>query len=721
MSIADLSFLNGLNDAQREVATHRGSPLLVFAAAGTGKTQALASRIAHIVGHDGVSPERILALTFTRKAATEMRERTATMCGINEGRLRNVGTFHSLCVNLLRKYGFHKSRHAYRNRLDAKFTILEPEQMDGIMDEQMLDCFDKALHDHIIKHRYHSTSKRQKDIEDATKIPIIRKRIDVWRNRGLDPDDAEVLIESEESLVSRVAYEVYSAYREVCARRNVVDFGDLLLHACSTLERAPGVLEDCRNSYAHLLVDEFQDTNEAQMRLVRILIGNKNEEETKGILSVRELMVVGDDYQAIHEWRGSNVKNILDFTKEFPTARTVCLSLNYRSSPCILEAARNVISRNKNQKHKELLATRDEATESVTATVFESPQDEAEKIADQIYKDCFCSSTNKNNQPRDFAILYRSNAHSQPLEAALRARGIPYKLRGGARSFFERAEIKDVMAYARLLLNPRSDHDFERAIHVPHRGIGEKTIELLRQRVDDPSQPECSCLLEAARVESNQPDSSGDSRVKWKRQEAIASFVSCFSALGAFDRTTTEITTSSLRELLETSGYLTMIKESYPMNGSAGPKDRYENVIALLNLGEKESSRTLRDFIDACSLLDSSMSLDEDSEEESEGEGEDGGRADQKNTNYVSLMTMHASKGLEFEVVFVAGFAEGSLPHSLSVLEGNIEEERRLCYVAITRARDRLILCVPKTRMRFGKSETTPASRFLAETNITVA
>ena len=724
--MSTLSFLRGLNQAQLEVATHRGSPLLVFAAAGTGKTQALASRIAHIVAHDGVPPEKILALTFTRKAAAEMRERAAGLCGIEEGRLRSVGTFHSLCVNLLRRYGFYKSKSRNRNRLSAKFTILEPEQMDAIMEEQMWDgdCFETALHDHNgdPKHRHHSSNKRQKDIEDATKIPIVRKRIDAWRNRGLDPDDAQVVLESTESLVSRVAYEVYSAYREVCARRNVVDFGDLLLHACTTLERVPGALEDCRtNAYAHLLVDEFQDTNEAQMRLVRILCASgtsapKDDGLSIDGLSIDELMVVGDDYQAIHEWRGSNVRNILEFTSEFPTARTICLSLNYRSAPSILEAARNVIARNANQKHKELVATR-EGSGSVSAVEFESPQDEAEKIADEIHREW----SEGRKQPKDFAILYRSNAHSQPLEAALGARGVPYRLRGGARSFFQRAEIKDVMAYARLLVNPRSDHDFERAIHVPHRGVGDKTIELLRQRVEDPSHPESSCLLEAAMEQSGKWNGTGNGHAdqiasdvlkefKGKRIEAVASFVRCFSSLGAFG--SAEIPTASLRALLESTGYLAMIKETSSSSSSTG-LDRYQNVSALLNLAEKDPDRSLREFVDACSLLDSSTSLEED-QNENENENRDGDESCK--SNRVSLMTMHASKGLEFDVVYVAGFAEGSLPHSLSVLEGNIEEERRLCYVAITRARDKLVLCVPKARMRFGKSEATPASRFLAET-----
>ena len=652
------SFLRGLNEAQLQVAIHRGSPLLVFAAAGTGKTQALASRIAHIVSNDGVPPHKILALTFTRKAAAEMRERTALMCGIDEAHLRNVGTFHSLCVSLLRKYGFYKQAF---NRLNTEFTILDPEDMDAIIDEQMWDgdCFDTALRRHSGSG---SSGKRQKELEDAVKIPVIRNRIEVWRNRGLDPDDAQVILESSESLVSRVAQEVYVAYRSVCARRNVVDFGDLILHACTTLERVPGALEDCRrNAYSHLLIDEFQDTNEAQMRLVRILC-SASEPTIQG-LSIDQLMVVGDDYQAIHEWRGSNVRNILEFTKEFPTTRTICLYLNYRSLPSILEAARNVIAKNTNQKHKELQATRvDESSKAVSVIEYKSVEDEADNIAEQIYQACF----NERMNLSQYAILYRSNAHSQPLEAALRARGIPYKLRGGTRSFFERAEIKDVMAYARLLLNPRSDQDFERAIHVPHRGIGERTIENLRKRVDDGS---CTCLLEAAIAEAESQDCSKN------KKDALEAFVALFSSTS----------NASLREILQASGYLQTIKE--------GPK---ENVIALLDLVERDPNRSLREIIDACSLHDSP-------EEENCSDG------------FVSLMTMHASKGLEFEIVYVAGFAEGSLPHSLSVLEGNIEEERRLCYVAITRARDRLVLCVPKTRMRFGESKATTASRFLAE------
>lgn len=675
----EFKFLEGLNDSQMRVATHRGSPLLVFAAAGTGKTQALTARIAHLVAHDGVPPDKILALTFTRKAATEMRQRAAAMCEVDESQLRNVGTFHSLCVRILRRYGFYVSRHGShsRNRLSPKFTILEAEQVDIMLDELLMDSLGSAL-------RHYKGSNNQRELEEATKVSVVRRRIDVWRNRGLEPDDAQVILESEESLIGRVAVEAYVAYRSVCARRNVVDFGDLILHTCRTLEKVPGAIEDCRTSaYAHLLVDEFQDTNEAQMRLVRILTGSGHSGHLNGILSVDQLMVVGDDYQAIHEWRGASVKNILDFTREFPTTKTVCLSLNYRSVPAVLDAARSVIANNANQRHKELIATRGELPDSVEVSVFETPQDEASNIAEQISVAC-----KHGVPPSSFAILYRSNAHSQPLEQALRTRGIPYRLRGGARSFFERAEIKDVMAYARLLLNPRSDLDFERAIHVPHRGVGEVTIEHLRERIDDVTQPECSCLMEAARKEA---DVSGCPK---NRREALSAFVSLFDCGG-------NPPGSSLRKLLEDAGYLSMIKEAYPTNGNSGPKDRHENVVAFLNLAEQDPDRSLRDFIDACSTLDSSTSVEEEDEH-----------------NSVSLMTMHASKGLEFEIVYVAGFAEGSLPHSLSVLEGKIEEERRLCYVAITRARDRLILCVPRTRMRFGKSEATKASRFLIETGL---
>ena len=696
-----MKFLEGLNDAQLKVATHRGSPLLVFAAAGTGKTQALTARIAHLVAHDGVPPHKILALTFTRKAAAEMRQRAAAMCEVDESKLRNVGTFHSLCVRILRKYGFYVRKN--KNRLSPMFTILEPEQVDIMLDELLMDSLEVALRHHGHRHTQRGNHHHhQKALEEATKASAVRKRIDVWRNRGLEPDDAQVIAESEETLLGRVAIEAYTAYRDVCAKRNVVDFGDLLLHACRTLEWVPGAIEDCRTAeYAHLLVDEFQDTNEAQMRLVRILTGASSSNDFDFVpkrLSVNELMVVGDDYQAIHEWRGATVRNILDFTRQFPTSETVSLSLNYRSVPSVLEAARNVIVNNANQRHKELIATREEEDlegSSVDVTEFESPQDEADKIAAQI---CAACQLNPDVSPSHFAILYRSNAHSQPLEQALRTRGIPYRLRGGARSFFERAEIKDTMAYARLLLNPRSDLDFERAIHVPHRGVGEVTIEHLRERIDESAV--CMCLMEAARAEAN---SAGCPKT---RREALTAFTSLFADT---DASRDNLPGSSLRELLNTAGYLSMIKEAYPTNGNSGPKDRYENVIAFLNLAEQDPTRPLQDFIDACSTLDSSVSSSMEEDTDDEGVYENG-------SNCVSLMTMHASKGLEFKIVYVAGFAEGSLPHSLSVVEGKIDEERRLCYVAITRARDRLILCIPKTRMRFGQKEETKASRFLTET-----
>ena len=763
----DHPVLSGLNAQQREVAEHRGSPLLVFAAAGTGKTQALTSRIAHLVLRDGVAPSRVLALTFTRKAAGEMRRRAAALCGVEQADLRNVCTFHSLCVRLLRMpwHGLG-SGSGHRRRIGRDFTILDPAQAEAILDACLPAALDAAWRDREASGASGRDASDASDasgadnarnrIKDATSASAVMRAIDAWRNRGLEPDDAEVLVEAGAQdgwPLQAVAAHAYASYRDACAHRNVVDFSDLLLHACAMLSRSPPALERCRRElFEHLLVDEFQDTNPAQMRLVVLLCKGKGgcspldppsedpldtqeggsrgaEPPSPSLLTGRNLMVVGDDYQAIHEWRGATVRNILGFADDWPGARVVCLSLNYRSVPSVLAAARLVIAGNSRQRHKELIATRvaragagggggggegeGAEEEAAVSVVFGAKGQwaEARAIASRIKARLGAPvGDGQGAKPSDFAILYRINAQSQPLEEALRDAGVPYRVRGSL-AFFDRAEIKDAMSYARLLCNPRSDTDFERAIAAPHRGIGAATLDRLRSSAAALG----GCLMDAAEAEVDA--AAKPAKGKAKRHAALAEFVQLVRDLRQpppFDVEDLDLDLDldldpgapqgggskggepPFRECLARSGLLDALRDADARDST----DRLENVEALLALARRSehSSGGLREFVDACAVS-----------------GPDVQHAAEAEVEAVALMTLHASKGLEFVDVTIAGCVEGWLPYQRSLQEGRLEEERRLCYVGITRARDRLVLSAPRSMTGFRGEVRTEPSRFIAE------
>jgi DNA helicase-2/ATP-dependent DNA helicase PcrA len=666
---------DGLNAEQRQVAEHRGSPLLVFAAAGTGKTQALTARIASLL-EGGVAPEGVLALTFTRKAAAEVRARAAGRCGVEEGRLRNVGTFHSLCARLLRG-AFGRPKPAVRATLPPPtFTILEQSQAEALLD----GCLTDAL-----------AAAGVPASKDALSASGVMRAIDVWRNRGLEPDDAAIWADVAAAAKTKdpvvpVAAAAYGMYREACATRDACDFSDLILHACSALERDPVLLAAL--PFEHLLIDEFQDTNPAQMKMVRLLVGES------GPMCSDSLMVVGDDYQAIHEWRGATVGNILEFTNEFAGAHVVCLTLNYRSVPHVLEAAGRVIRHNVKQRHKALLPTRAPADkDAVTVLRSRDAWHEARLVVQEAKRAARFG---------DLAVLYRINAQSQPIEEALRLAGVPYRVRGSL-SFFDRAEVRDCMAYARLAVNARADADFERAVATPPRGVGHATIDRLREESERLGNVG---LLAAARAAVASSSAVG------KRGAALREFVDLFplsvpegNVEGPVEGPETpgecDVAGSAagpaLRDLVTRSGLLARWAGQATAEEGA---DRAANIGTLLDLADRVGG-TLSAFVDSCATGD----RPDDEEDDVGGLGR------------VTLMTLHASKGLEFPSVVMVGCCEGLLPYSRSLAEGRLEEERRLCYVGVTRARDRLVLSVPAavSRFRGRPPERTPQSRFLSE------
>ena len=719
-----------LNEEQRDVVHHRGSPLLVLAAAGTGKTQALTARIAHIVKSDDVPPDRVLALTFTRRAAAEMRRRAAHACGCAERDLCHVGTFHSICMNLLRRYGNYLP-----SPLSAGFTVLDPTAALKVMEK------------HGVPQARAVVGIAAND--DRVTADTMLRAVETWRNRALDPEQAQQEVNSSSvtaSLPTRAASVAYRLYRQACARMDAVDFGDLIMHTVTMLERRPCVRAECQaRLFAHMLVDEFQDTNPAQMKLVELLCrqdsavdahiaalppvdyeeGKEEEEDDQGRFVIRRggklceerLMVVGDDYQAIHEWRGATVKNIMDFGRKFPGARVVHMELNYRSLPHILDAAGRLISRNQEQHHKQLRCGRlcpsqnrndhdDKSPSLLIDTEVRDVWEEAHRVVSEI------SRSGRN--PGDFAVLYRINAQSQPFEQELKTAGIPYELKG-ASSFFARAEIKDCMAYARCVLNPRSDADFVRIVNNPARRVGKAVV----TRLEEKAQRLGGGLWDAAFLEAEQEQDDKKKDRKSRKHEHLAEFVRLISSFRhACDEEGKAGTI--LEAILEKSGYLPLLRMKAERHRDATTRAdadaRLTNVHALLQLAHKIAASTassLRAFVDRCTHDHGEEMLGD--EEENNGRETHRGEIHDKRSEKVVLMTLHSSKGLEFPFVFITGMYEEMFPYYKCIREGKVEEERRLCYVGVTRAQEELLITVPRFREHFGKVVRTEPSRFISE------
>ena len=615
-----------MNPDQLEVVAHRGVPLLVLAAAGTGKTHALTSRIADIVNRDGVPPQAILAVTFTNKAAAEMRQRASALCGVPETDLC-IATFHALCSRLLRQY--HHVIGMRRN-----FVIYDTNDSLALIRRCMEDM------------RLMQSRSRN---DEYTPQGFL-SQIDTWRNDGLEPD----AVPPEEYLQvasKSFAHRVYNAYRARCASCNAVDFGDLILHTLRLLRTDESAREEVRGRWRHIMVDEFQDTNRAQMQLLDLLLT-----DTTGF------MAVGDDCQAIHEWRGAHIQNILRFTDRFPDARTVMLQTNYRSLPPVLELANEVIEKNTLRHDKCLVPSRGlpaERTDDVVE-LHELPTTDTEAafVASRVKE-----MVDAGRRPSDIAVLYRTNAMSVPLETSLASRGVPFHVRGVC-PFFGRAEVKDVVAYLRLALNPRSDVDFRRVINTPPRGIGAATLD----KLDAAARAAGMSMYELAVADG-------------ARHRKAARFAALIDRLGVEARQHGQRNPVDI--VCDVTGLMTGM-----------PPERAENVTALAQ-SLKGFAGSIQDFVDRVA-----------SEEQAVEDGD-----------AVQLMTLHASKGLEFGVVFMVGAADGILPFYRSTEGAAIEEERRLCYVGITRARDRLVITCPMRRtLRFGVVPCV-RSRFFTDLN----
>lgn len=626
--------LKGLNPPQREAVLHGDGPLLVLAGAGSGKTRVLTHRIARLID-EGVPPWSILAITFTNKAAREMRERVERLAG-DMGRDAWILTFHACCARILRrdidKLGYKPS-----------FTIYDA-------DDQM----------NVIKQLCKSMNLDEKRFPPRE----IRAAISDAKNRVLSP--AEWAKESGEDFRARTISEVYAAYERQLTANNALDFDDLILKTLTLFSEHPPVLAAYQHKFSHILVDEYQDTNMAQYMLVRLIAGES-----------RNLCVVGDDDQSIYGWRGADLRNILEFERDFPDCRVIKLEQNYRSTSNILDAANQVIAHNAGRKEKALWT---DAGEGEKIRVYRAldERDEAAWVVRAIE-----GRMKRGARAGDFAVFYRTNAQSRVLEEAMVRRGVPYRVYGGMK-FYDRKEVKDVLAYMRAVANPDDDQSVRRIINEPRRGIGDATIETLAQF----AQREGMSLLSAV-------ISADESVLPARALGAVRKFGALM-----LDLTQAGISLSAgefLQEVLDKTGYVAAIRAAKDPDAQT----REENVMELAGaVAEYESQSPeggLLGFLENVALVTDLDSMGERPEA-------------------VTLMTIHASKGLEFPHVIVTGMEETVFPLGRATFEdGLMEEERRLCYVAFTRAMQSLALTFAVSRMLYNQRRNNPPSRFLSE------
>ncbi|HWJ22049.1 MAG TPA: UvrD-helicase domain-containing protein, partial [Gemmatimonadaceae bacterium] len=634
--------LAGLNPAQREAVLHYEGPLLVLAGAGSGKTRVLTTRIARLIEHHGVDPRQILAVTFTNKAAGEMRERIARLLG-SEPTGMWVGTFHAIGARLLRSAAHLVGR-------TPNFTIYDEDDALGVVKRLME------------KHKLVAKERPPKAILSS---------ISDAKNALVSPGEYERLAMDPHA---KAAALVYKDLEGALRQANAVTFDDLLVLPVQILRENPALLEQYRNRFRFVLVDEYQDTNAAQYQFVKLLAGEHG-----------NVLVVGDDDQSIYGWRGADIRNILDFEKDFPSARVVRLEENYRSTPEILDLANVAIAANAERRGKTLRATR-ASGERVTTVSALDERDEADFVAEEILAR---RSSSARLMLRDFAILYRTNAQSRAMEEAMRKRGIPYRLVGAVR-FYDRREIRDLMSYLKLIANPADNEAFRRAVAVPKRGLGETTIEALAEKADTAGVP----LLEAA------GRSDLVAGLRPAARTALADFATLVHRFRerAKDAAVDEI----LRDLIDAIRYGDYLRAEGPESA-----ERLDNVRELINgAGEQVADEggevgltPLDHFLQKATLVAGIDGLD-------------------PNADAVTMMTMHNAKGLEFPVVFVTGLEEGLFPLSKALYDGDpklLEEERRLFYVGITRAEKKLFLTHAESRRRNGETMNSMPSSFLRD------
>ena len=638
-----------LNPAQIEAASHRGSPLLIVAGAGSGKTRVLTQRIAPLIREGDARPSEILAITFTNKAAREMQERVAALVG-PASRAMWVMTFHSACVRILR-------REAGRLGISTNFSIYDSADSQRLMAMVVKDL----------------------DLDPKRHPPrALSSRVSALKNDLVDEDDFARRAETPQD---RVLAQAYAQYQRRLRQANAFDFDDLIGSTVAVLQLFPDVAEHYRRRFRHILVDEYQDTNHAQYILVRELVGDGRDGVPPG-----ELCVVGDADQSIYAFRGATIRNIEEFERDYPDARTVLLEQNYRSTQTILDAANRVIARNGGRRPKKLW-TDAGAGAPIVSYVADDEHDEARFVADEI--DALVDK--EGARPGDVAVFYRTNAQSRSLEEIFVRVGLPYTVVGGVR-FYERREVRDAIAYLRALANPADDVSLRRILNVPKRGIGDRAEEVIESFAQRERISFGAALDRVAEIPG----------LATRSHKQATLFAQLMSDL----RTLVESGTGPalvLQAVLEQSGYLAELQASHD------PQDetRIENLAELESVAaefERDTDDpTLTGFLERVSLVADADDIPDDDDPHND----DG---------VVTLMTLHTAKGLEFPIVFLTGMEDGIFPHIRSLgSESELEEERRLAYVGITRARERLYLSRAMTRSAWGSPMHNPASRFLDE------
>ena len=633
MDISDL--LDNLNEPQREAVAAPPVHQLVIAGAGSGKTRVLAHRIAYLVRTGEVSPQGILAVTFTNKAARQMRDRIETMLDMPVRQMW-VGTFHGIAHRLLRA-------HWQEAGLPQTFQILDSDD----------------------QHRIIKRLLKQMELDEARWPP---KQIQWFINAQKDEGRRPEHVDHHNAPYEEQQIRIYAAYEETCKRSGLVDFAELLLRAHEILLENKNLLDHYQRRFQHILVDEFQDTNTIQYAWLRLLAGDNN-----------PLFAVGDDDQSIYGWRGAKIENIQRFSKDFPNTKTVRLEQNYRSTGTILSAANALIENNSNRLGKNLWT---EGADGELILVYEAFNDleEARYIVNSI-KNCIDKGIPRN----EIAVLYRSNAQSRVIEASLNNSAIPYKVYGGMR-FFERAEIKNALAYMRLISNRNDDASFERVVNTPTRGIGEKSVQMIREQ----ARAYNTTLWQAAQQLIN------DKQFTARAGNAIQAFLYLIEEMAV------ETQDMPLHDLTEEMLKTSTLIASYEKEKSEKAQMRVDNLAELVTAARQFEHEELE-----LSELDSFLA--HAALESGEGQASE-------YEDPVQLMTLHTAKGLEFEHVYLTGLEEGLFPHRMSMDEpGRLDEERRLCYVGITRAKQHLTISYANVRRLFGNEQYTQPSRFISE------
>lgn len=653
------NILDKLNQKQIEAVTHFEGPMLVIAGAGSGKTRALTHRIAYLIKEKGISPWNILAVTFTNKAANEMKNRMIKLLASNQEKallegfgdslsiaefentssndIPTIGTFHSICVRILRK-NIHLLD--YENSFAIYDTTDQQILVKRIMEDMGLDA--KRINPKAVLAHISNAKNQLMGYEEYKSF-------------------------SHDYFSEKVA-EIYPIYQKTLQKNNALDFDDIIMKTVELFKKHPDILNKYQEKFKFISVDEYQDTNKAQYILIQLLAAK-----------YQNICVIGDVDQSIYSWRGATIKNILDFENDYPDVRVVVLEQNYRSTQVILDAANCVISKNAQRKEKNLWTER-EGGEKIRHWICDNERHEGEMIAQEISKLLVGSEYPVYN---DFVVLYRTNAQSRVVEEVFLKYGIPYKIVGGIK-FYQRKEVKDIIAYLRLLQNQNDSVSLFRIINTPTRKIGAKTLETIRNFSTQHGISVFDAMLLANEIKG----------LSGTKASAIEKFVKLIKDLQAKNSETT--VSGMIKYVLEETGYKKMIDD-----GSVEGEARLENIGELISVAHKydelEPGVSLNIFLEEVSLISDLDSIDDED-------------------NAVTLMTIHSAKGLEFPNVFIAGLEEGIFPHNRSLFDANeLEEERRLMYVAMTRAMDNLYLLHARARMLYGESRSNAPSQFLAD------